>query len=309
MTAPTPTPSAAPFSAQTPEDVLAVVPVVLGFVPSESIAMLTFGTGVPFHARSDLPQDRAELARAVEVLLDPARRHGVERALFVVYSGDPVLAETAGRGLAAAFEAHGIEVVGLLRADGERWWRVGEAGRGMPYDLTTHPFSARAVLEGRVLHRSRDEVRAGVARVPALVTGVVAALAAPRERSPSPGWICELLTRHVGERTAPDDAEVARLLRALLEPRGRDEACAGLTRASARGHVAFWTDVVRRAPDPLVATPAALLALAAWQDGDGALAWCALDRCTDVDPEHPLGVLVERVLLEAVPPDAWEAHG
>ena len=45
----------------------------------------------------------------------------------------------------------------------------------------------------------------------------------------------------------------------------------------------------------------------AWQAGQGALAWCALDRCADVDEGYPLALLVGRALAEALPPDAWEA--
>jgi hypothetical protein len=52
---PSTTPSTT-LTARTPEDVLAVVPVVLGFEPTESLVMLTFGSDPPFHARVDLPE-------------------------------------------------------------------------------------------------------------------------------------------------------------------------------------------------------------------------------------------------------------
>jgi len=70
--------------------------------------------------------------------------------------------------------------------------------------------------------------------------------------------------------------------------------------------VAFWTDVVRRAPPDLVAEPAAVLAFAAWLAGSGALAWCALDRCFAAAPGHTLGVLLARALQQAVPPTIWD---
>jgi hypothetical protein len=49
-----------------------------------------------------------------------------------------------------------------------------------------------------------------------------------------------------------------------------------------------------------------MLALAAWQSGDGALAWCALDRCAEVDADHPLADVVTQVLVGALPPDVWD---
>jgi Domain of unknown function (DUF4192) len=301
MTAPT-SPAALSFTARTPEDVLAVVPVILGFVPTDSVAMLTFGAGHPFHARVDLPRAPSELPDLVDCLLETVLRHRVPQVLFVVYTDDAPLARRTARCLTGCFERAGVEVLEVIRADGERWSPASRPGPGVPYDLAAHPFSARAVLDGRVLHRSRDELRAVVDGQPEQVARVVAALAALRDEPPGPDWVTAL----VRAGSPPSDADLAVLLRALLDPHLRDAAWCDLGRATAHEHVGFWTDVVRRTPDALVPAPAALLALAAWQAGHGALAWCALDRCTDVAPEHPLGLLVARVLAEAVPPDAWD---
>ena len=48
-----------------------------------------------------------------------------------------------------------------------------------------------------------------------------------------------------------------------------------------------------------------LTAFAAWQAGHGALAWCALDRCFEVEPEHALAKGLAECLTRAVPPSAW----
>jgi len=316
MTAPT-TPRLT-FTARTPGDVLALVPVVLGFTPRDSVAMLTFGAGHPFHARVDLPDDASELPELVQVLLEPARLHRVRRVFFVVYTDDAELAGRAAAELAHAFDGAGITVIEVLRADGERWWpaegtRPGVPPSGVAYDLSSHPFSAQAVLDGRVLHASREELRATLVPDPARVGRVVAGLAGatgdPTDVGPAADVVGEVVSRHCRDGTTPTDAEVARLLRGLLDADVRDAACTGLSRATARSHVAFWTDVLRRSPEPLVPGPAAILALAAWQSGDGALAWCALDRCAEVDEDHPLAGLVVQVLERALPPDAWDGGG
>jgi hypothetical protein len=175
----------------------------------------------------------------------------------------------------------------------------------VPYDVAAHPFSAQAVIEGRVLHGSRDELRATLGSDGRLVGRVVAALAEVADDPPTVDWVAGLVDRHSRDGTSPSDVEVARLLRGLLDPVTRDAACCDLTRATARDHVALWTDIVRRSPEPLLAGPTALLALAAWQAGHGALAWCALDRCAEVDEDYPLAALLARVLTDALPPDAW----
>lgn len=310
------------LTARTPADVLALVPVVLGFTPGDSIAMLTFGARHPFHARVDLPppglsaaEHLTALDEMVDSLLTPASHHGVRRTLFVVYTCDAVLGREAAARLVAAFVTAGIEVVDALRADGSRWWpalgpRVGVPAAGVPYDVSSHPFTAHAVLDGRVLRGSREELGASLAADRAAVDQVVAALAgvtAGAGEGEAAEWAVALLDHHCREGTVPTDLECARLLRALLATDVRDAVCRDLDRASAPAHVAFWTGVVRRSPDVLLAAPAALLALAAWQAGHGALAWCALDRCADADPEYPLAQLVARALAEALPPDAWDA--
>ena len=99
--------------------------------------------------------------------------------------------------------------------------------------------------------------------------------------------------------------ELARVLLGLLEPRGRDAAWAAISREVAELHVRLWTDAVQRAPDDLVAEPAAVLGLAAWLAGHGALAWCAVDRCQAVDPDNTLAQLVADMLTHAVSPSAW----
>jgi hypothetical protein len=302
------------LTARTPEDLLAVVPVVLGFQPTESMVMLTFGGDPPFHARVDLPDRPDDVAEMAASLVDPAGLHRVPRVFLVAYSERDRFADRALLVTAQALRREGIEVIDGLRTDGSRWHPVpGRPGvplDGVPYDLSAHPFAAQAVYDGRVVHASRDRLAATVGADPDLVARVVPALAAlSGEALPAleeGQWARELVIRHVASGTSPDDGEVARLLRGILDVRVRDAAWSTLQRARAREHVAFWTDVVRRAPDPLVPAPAARLAFAAWQAGHGALAWCAVDRCVEADPGYSLAGLVVELLDRAVPPGTWE---
>lgn len=308
----TPDPTVATI--RTPEDVLALVPVLLGFEPAESLVMLTFGADPPFHARADLPSSRAELPDLVDSLVVPARHHHVCRVLLVAYSAVGGRAERALAAVAGAMGRAGIEVLGGLRTDGHRWHPVprspGVPARGVPYDVSSHPLLAQAVYDGFVVHGTREALAATVRADPDRVARVVAELAGlPDERAPALEegcWARELVERHTRAGSSPSDAEVARLLRGVLDVRVRDAAWSALSRAAAAAHVDFWGDVVRRTPDPLVPAPAALLAFSAWQAGHGALAWCAVDRCQEADRDYSLAGLVTRILEDAVPPTAWE---
>ncbi len=81
---------------------------------------------------------------------------------------------------------------------------------------------------------------------------------------------------------------------------------AGITRDLADQHVRLWTAVVVQCPLELLAAPASLLAFAAWLSGHGALAWCAIDRSLQSDPDHNLARLVAQALDGAMPPSAWQ---
>ncbi len=305
MTSPTnPAHRATKLTARTPEDILALVPVLLGFEPGDSVVMLTFGGTETFHARVDLPPP-PEADEAVDQLLGPALRHRVTSVVFVVYADDGPAARVVLRRLRRAFGRAGIGVVELFRAHEGRWFAPGRPGApagGVPYDIGGHVFRAQAVVDGIVVHGSRAELEAVLRPSPDAVGEVARAV---RRAVPSPpGEIADLVDMRL-EAGRFSSVELARVLLGLLEAEGRDAAWAAMSRDLAAGHVRLWTDAVQRAPDDLVAAPAAVLGLAAWLDGHGALAWCAVDRCQAVDPDNTLASLVADMLTHAVPPSAW----
>jgi len=292
------------LKARTPEDVLAVVPVVLGFEPRDSVAMLTFGGEETFHARVDLPVLR-EVGDAVRQLLDPALLHKVAQVIFVIYADDGPATRAVARRLRRTFARAGIDVVAVLRAHEGRWHAPGRPGippGGVPYDVGAHQFRVQAAVEGIVVLGSRAELEALLQPLPEAVAETSRVL---RRSVPSPpGEIVDLVDRRLdaGHFTT---VELARVLLGLLDVSGRDAAWAPIIRETADRHVRLWTDAVQRTPDELVAAPAAVLALAAWLSGHGALAWCAVDRCWGVEPDNSLAGLVSDVLTRAVPPSTW----
>lgn len=305
MTSPN-SPAPTRLTARTPVDLLAMVPVALGFQPQESVVLLTFAADRPFHARLDLPDVAADDEAMVETLLAPARRHRVRRAALVVYAspartGD---ARRFGERLLRAFRSAGIDLVDVVLADGVRWRALLDPGEpGVPYDLSSHPFTARAVLDGRPLLGSREELAQGQETDPAAAAAVAEHLAGAAPASADE--VAELVAAHLGTGRFPDD-HLARVLRAIRVPAVRDGAWSGVRRADALQYVRLWSDAVRRAPEQVRGSAAAVLALAAWVAGDGALAWCAIDRCVEVDPANSLADLVADALHQAVPPQAIE---
>jgi hypothetical protein len=83
-------------------------------------------------------------------------------------------------------------------------------------------------------------------------------------------------------------------------PRIRDDAWARIDPASATACLRLWTDTARRAQPGYIAAPASLLAITAWQLGEGALANIA--RALDDDPQYSLARLIHDGLQAGAPP-------
>lgn len=303
-----------------PADLLAFVPYSLGFHPHDSVVLLSIGPGGrTMTARADLTDD-PEQARsaAVEVARAVALNDGRE-VLLVAYTDDPGRALLTTDELVEALDGHGVPVTLALRADGRCWHHLGASdGHGSPYDLGAHPLTAESVLEGRVTYADREQLAASLDPAdPTLVDAVLESLdgRAALEEAGRPtlraeaewaaGWVRQRVARPVEVPRWPAPDEVARLLRVLEVADARDVVLAEVTRSTARAQVGLWTSLARLAPDGHRAHVSALLALAAWLDGNGALAWCAIDRAREVDPDHPLARIVTDALEGAVPPSTW----
>jgi len=285
--------------------------------------------------------------RAVgERLLGPARRHGATHVVLLYYGADRD-AETLHRHLRRVCRRSGLGVILALHADGTHYRDLDEPppesrpprphrrrhhpsrktsrqaarqARRHPYDVSTHPFVLEAIVSGRLAHRSRAELAASIDQDPVAAAATAAALgeggvadagvpATGRAIRDAGEWVLATVRRLLAAGTEPTPAELARLLWLMQSPRVRDAAWSELDRASADAHVRLWSGAVRRAPDTLVAAPAALLGWSAWQAGDGALAWIAVDRCLAASPGYRLAEHLGAILQQALPPEHWTGSG
>ena len=303
---------------RTPDDMLAAAPVILGFVPEHSVVMLTMGAAENFHARVDLPDDLTYLPETVELLVEPAERHEAPAIIMMVYSEDPELSQQVWAAMAERCAAARIKVPFAMRVTRDRWYGLDSSdeeadSQGFAYDLTTHPFIAETVLEGRPVLGTRDELAESLEADPDQVQAISTALrevvrapVMPNEVVIEGGWIRRIVQRHVIDETQPSDTELARLLTSFTNKRLRDAAWHLIDRHNARTMARFWRTVLRRTPDSHLPPVASMLGWAAWQAGDGALAWCAVDRCLDVDPDYTMGNYLAHALSNALPPSFWD---
>lgn len=305
-----PAPGSTVLKVRGPEDFVAFTPMAMGFVPESSVVMLTFGGAAgSFHARCTLPEDPDDLDQLLAALLRPAGRHGVESVALLLYAEDSPLVDQAAWVLRDGFVDAGITLLEMLRVHEERWFAVlpghpPEHYAGVPFDLRSHPFTAQGVIDGRVTLGSREELRATLDPDPVATGQTAAALAGASPLVPEA--LQELVCGRLADTSVLTVAELAGVVTTLHDRDCRVSAWAWMTRDVARAAVTLWSDAVRRTPPSHVGPVAAVLAFCAWLAGDGALAWCAVDRSRVSDRDDSLASLVADLLDAATSPAAWD---
>ncbi len=304
MTRPTgPAGAPATLTVRSREDLVAFVPLALGFVPSDSAVLVTFDAhGSSFHARIDL---RAEdsLDEVVETLLAACVRHRVV-SVFLICWADAALTEDVAWRFSDRFTDEGVEVRDVLRVEEDRWFAVLPGHPlheydGVPIDLDAHPFSAHAVLAGDVRYRTRADLRASIDALPE-------ARPLPPGQPYPPRLLGGLVRDAIAQSRALSDEELAALVTSVRHGARRDQVWSHLERTGAARALVWWREVVRRVPDEQAADVCAVLAFVAWLAGNGALAWCAIDRARRSRSDHSLAELVADLLDNACAPSEWE---
>lgn len=303
-------------------DLIAAVPALLGFYPTRSVILLAHDdvTGrIGATARTDLGLTRAgalrkdcrtHLGEAVRML----RNQGVDRLFCLVVDDRPLVRATpavmqaieeAGRSqIVAEPDLEVVDVVLVDRiADGRRWV-CGHGESGSLPDPESSPVMLAAVIEGRVIHRSRTELTAQLVEEG---PGVVADRCRDAATYEADGDPCELLAALVGAVTAQrsgalSDADVALLGGALLDLQVRDAAMAlGLTVMADEARLLF-AELARRLRGTPRAAAATLVAASGYLRGDGPLTGIALDAALTADRHYRGARLLAEALAAGMPP-------
>ena len=314
-----------------PASLLAVVPVLLGFEPGNSMVVIGVeqpGAEVRLTLRYDLPDPGlapAVAAHAMSVLT--AQR--IQTAVAVGYGPEHLVSPVA-TALRDCAPGAGVTVTELLRAENLRYWSyVCEdpaccPPEGKPFDVRDHPAARAMAAESAGVLASRDELAATVAPVTGAAAGQmrqatreaeeqVARAIARAARSGRKASVRRLIATvglpavsegirryRGGRRLEPEEA--AWLTVVLRDLRVRDDAWSRMRPEHREAHTRLWTDLTRLAQPGYVCAPAALLAFVAWQSGNGALANVALDRALAEDANYSMAVLLRQVIDSGAPP-------
>jgi len=314
--------------------VLAVVPHLLGFHPSQSMVVVGLDGPrgrVKLGFRYDLPDppDPARARALAEHAAGVLRQRRVVAAIAIGY-GPGTLVTPVAEALGAGLRRNAIRLRDLLRVEDGRYWSYvcRDPGccppEGTAFDAVAHPAASALAAAG--LDARPD--RAALARSVAPLSGPAAEsmrqateralrraqevmAAAPAETDVMRPLIAAgraavqaAIATYRGGGQITDHDELAWLCVTVSDLRVRDDAWARMDPEHRAAHRRLWTDLIRRATGPYVPAPASLLAFTAWQSGEGALANIAIERALAADPAYSMAHLLGQALDAGLPPSA-----
>lgn len=289
------------LTAKTPLDLIAFTPLAIGFTPTESVAMLTFGP-VSFHARVDLGLDQVGQEGVAGALVEPCVRHGVTGVVFVIYTeADIDAARSQFSILYDRFTGADINVIDGLLVSGGRWESF-TSGHSGDADISTHPFTVQGIADGRVTAPSREALGELIAMRDTLTS--VPAIDQGTDLTSLHIALINMIERRAAEGRFTDD-ELGTMLASLDVDDLRDTVIKFLARnytGRSRAFAALFVDAAARAPRTLRARALSVHAFAAYLSGDGASAWISADAATAIDPHNSLADIVSALLTQATPP-------
>jgi hypothetical protein len=314
------------FELNRPGALIAALPAVLGFVPENSLVLVSLEDGqLGSVMRVDLSEDIVDRVRH---LAEVAAAAGPQAAIAVIIDAEGAdcpgcneeyrllcaeLAEALAQKEIQLWAAHVVDRV----ARGGRWHCVDGCGSGGSVDdPSASPLAAAAVLDGRRLYRRRAELQAVIAvDDPARSAGLADALrrqATKREaahradptacgRRDVQDAMAAAARVAGGERLSA--AELAALGCALSDGEVRDTLYALAVGERAGEAESLWALLARTLPPPWRVEALVLLAFSAYARGDGPLAGVSLEAALRCDPGHRMAGMLDQALQSGMKPE------
>ena len=298
------------FRLRSYDDALGLIPHLLGFHPEESLVVLVIdGNRLELTARLDL-SDAAQPTMVEATLARIWSRFPAADAWFVAYTAHREYAwAVLGRCdalLPAGRDRH------LLAVDGGSWQAGSADGPRGVHDPVSNRLAAEATVRGMVARRSRKELAALLDGPPATDTEALVEVArrvgSELAHEPISQWptLMGSALRRCAATGALSDDEAVRLATLAADPNARDVALLTMSRRHAERQLELWRRVVNRTLPVHQGHPLALLGMAAWLAGEGALVSICLERAHELAPPTGLLGILEQVLEGVIPPTYWD---
>ena len=299
------------------EDVASAIPYLLGFHPVESVvALVCADRRLVMTAR--LPLELCDLPLELdETLATMAQRVPGGRWILAGYGHDRERVSDAIE-LVSALLGHDA-VVDALYIDEGRFWSLtcAQPGccpqEGRPYDASTSPAALRAVVAGLTALDRREDLldrirppRGWTARRARIRLDDAFATIRQQGHEATEKAFERLLQRGAFDPDALSSDDLAMMTACVHYPWLRDLAFRRMTSTTAHTQVELWQSIVQATARDDQASALAMLGLACWISGDGAMQVVCLERGRKLAPEHPLLRLLDEANRTAAPPALWD---
>lgn len=314
------------FELSRPGALITALPAVLGFVPENSLVLVSFGDGeLGSVMRVDLSE---ELVDGVEHLAEVAAAATPEAVIAVIVDADGAYCPSCNEeyrqlaaALAEALSQHHIELWATHVVDrvafGGRWHCAEGCGSsGLVDDPAASPLAAAAVLEGRRLYPRRADLQAVIApddaaRTAALADAVRQQAARRRAAHRAHPVRCTrgdvetamAAAARVAAGEPLSDSEMATLGCALSDAQVRDILYALAVGESAGEVESLWALLARTLPPPWRVEALVLIAFSAYARGDGPLAGVSLQEALRCAPDHRMAGMLDTALQSGLRPE------
>ena len=309
---------------KTPHDLLAAVPFLIGYHPTDSLVLISVKSdSLEMAMRVDFPINPPE--GAYQLLAAHLKQDHAEGALLVAYEpADCDFGPEVLRNAADAVAALDIPIRELMLIRNGRWKSMICSDEsccppdGNPIeDFHNSRITAEQVANGKVLpfldsegltHSIAPTIFARDINWNAQVIGFRIDPEAnnlnelQRDGAES---VLLLADFYIQQGFCKDYDLIARVLGRLTDVQVRDFALGCHSDQTLNAYWAMWRDLLRIAPPKFVAPVASLFAAIAYENGEGALAHRALDRAIEDEPEYSLSRLLRRVFSSGWPPSGF----
>ncbi len=309
-----------------PHDLLAAVPFLIGYHPSNSLVLVALkDDSVGMAMRVDLPS--SQTSASYDLLATHFTREDADGAFLVAYipdgcqTGESVLINAS-----AALMRAGVDIKESLLVQSNRFRSL------ICIDATCCPPEGSAVPEIDSSRIAAEHVIAGHPMPYENVDQLINSIAA-QPSSLDPDWLAEVNTYWVesdaeelndlqrdgatavidlvGEfeagRGCEDRELAARVIGRMSDIQVRDFALGSHTPETTDWYWQMWRELLVRAPRGYVSPVASVFAALAYERGEGALAQRALDRAFADDEKYSLALLLRRVFSAGWPAESFTA--
>jgi hypothetical protein len=299
------------LTARGPADLLGAMPYLLGFHPTDSLAVAVIeDSRIACVARIDMADARVPGRPALLLgpFLDQVGAGG--RLALVGYGDDSGAVAAVVRRVAVELP---LPAFTELVVSGGQWWHVDSPEEAEPYDPGASRIAAEAAYHGLTARPTRRDLEglfhrpSRLKRLPDLTLNAAARRVVRMTPDAARRRLNSLLKAQLeGAPMTLSTRECAELLMLLDVPAARDAFWLLLGRETASALVDLWLYVSWRAPMELSLGAVCAAGLAGWQSGTGALVTVALERADRIGGWHPLWDLLTRIHGLALPPSALD---